>query len=282
MHKVKEHLEKLECLQSKALEKMNSISLECKGGPEDFYYWADIVKDIGDAMEKEARACYYKKVVEAMVEAKEEEELLLKMGVTKEDMAASRFMGYDNWRYSSGRFAPKGRGHYTGGRGGFTPNEYPIKMDEWDEFFEGAEIYDPTRIGMMNMGYSRGRNSGSSNSRGRSSSSGNNGGSPGSSGGGGSSGNRGEGSYGFVEYEYPDSDEWKRSKYGRNYDHWQESRRHYTETKNPEDKKKMNEDAKEHVKDFMESTKEIWTAADPDLKREMKDNIMQLANDMKV
>lgn len=236
MHKVNKHIEELEMLQDKALCKMKEINLCEKGGPEDFYYWADIVKDIGEAMEKEAKACYYKKIVTAMHEFEEEKEMLLKMGVCKEDIAR---MGYDNWRYSSGRYAPTGKGHYVGHKSGFTPNELPIWMDEErEEYFEGAEIYDPTRIGMMSMGYTR------------------------------TDGGR-------IRDQ-------NRSQHGENYDKWNEYRRHYTESKDPKDREMMSKNAKEHVKDFMTTTKEMWKEADPDLRREMRDNIMALANDMKV
>lgn len=64
----------------------------------------DMIKDIAEAEEKCWKACYYKKAVEEMEEDKEWGE-------------ESR-MGYDNWRYSSGRFAPKGLGHKTSSRGG--------------------------------------------------------------------------------------------------------------------------------------------------------------------
>lgn len=64
----------------------------------------DMIKDIAEAEEKCWKACYYKSVVEAMDEA--------------EDWDEDDRMGYDNWRYASGRYAPKGRGHKTGSRGG--------------------------------------------------------------------------------------------------------------------------------------------------------------------
>lgn len=76
----------------------------------------DMIKDITEAEEKCWKACYYKSIVEAMEEAEEWEKM--------EHMDPEGRMGYDNWRYASGRFAPKGRGHHvTGGRGrmGYVP-----------------------------------------------------------------------------------------------------------------------------------------------------------------
>lgn len=63
----------------------------------------DMVKDLAEANEKWVKAKYYETVTMAMEEYDEEE---------------SERYGYDNWRYASGRFAPKGRGH----RSGYTPD----------------------------------------------------------------------------------------------------------------------------------------------------------------
>lgn len=52
----------------------------------------DMIKDIASAEESCMEASYYEVVTEAMTD--------------------SESMGYDRWRYSSGRFAPKGRGTY--------------------------------------------------------------------------------------------------------------------------------------------------------------------------
>lgn len=56
----------------------------------------DMIKDLAEAEEACMEACYYETVTEAMTEDER--------------------MGYDRWRYASGRFAPKGRGTY-----GYTP-----------------------------------------------------------------------------------------------------------------------------------------------------------------
>ena len=53
----------------------------------------DMIKDLASAEESCMEAAYYENVTEAMGEGDER-------------------AGYDRWRYSSGRFAPKGRGSY--------------------------------------------------------------------------------------------------------------------------------------------------------------------------
>lgn len=111
----------------------------------------DMIKDLCEAEEKCWKACYYHQIVEAMKKADEEEK-----------MYGGR-MGYDNWRYSSGRFAPSGRGRYD--PAGYTPNEDGQLPWVHDERME-REIWDDT------MGYSsssnRGGSSGNSgNSNGR-------------------------------------------------------------------------------------------------------------------
>lgn len=71
----------------------------------------DMIKDLCCAI-KDA------KITKEMDEAKEEEELMEKLGGDSE----LRFYGgnrryYDNYRYANGRFAPKGRGNYEPRRG---------------------------------------------------------------------------------------------------------------------------------------------------------------------
>lgn len=85
----------------------------------------DMVKDLAEAEKAAWEKCYYESIVEAM---EEEEEWAKKEG---------HRMGYDRWRYSSGRFAPKGRGHETSmaeatGRAGFMPmDDGPWPEEYW-------------------------------------------------------------------------------------------------------------------------------------------------------
>lgn len=247
MHKLIEHIEKLECLQDRLIR--HAECLEVKDGcKEELYYFCDMIKDCAEAMEKEAKAKYYKTICEAMKKSEEEEELILKMGIPKEDILK---MGYDNWRYSSGRFAPKGKGHYAGGSSGYMPAE------DWEDRFRHAEIYDPTRHDMMPMmGYDDGRKDGSSTRGDRS--------------------NSGSNSMGY-DWNRPGD---IRSQYGQSYEQFKNARKHYTENKDKRDKEEMNESAKHHMADMEYTMKDMWKDADPELKKELKASLTSLVNNL--
>lgn len=108
----------------------------------------DMIKDLCEAEEKLYKACYYKSIVEAMDEEEEKQELMMKIG-----MGGEGRMGYDNWRYDSGRFAPKGHGH----RSGYRPGE------EVDETWMMAEGFGENP--WESMGYSSGQSGGGSTGR---------------------------------------------------------------------------------------------------------------------
>lgn len=96
---------------------------------------ADMIKDLSEAEKSCWEACYYQSICCAMAEAE----------------GSEGSMGYDNWRYSSGRFAPKGSGHYAGYN--FPPmSEFPRHPEM---------IY---RMGYGNSGGGNGGSSGGSNS----------------------------------------------------------------------------------------------------------------------
>lgn len=65
---------------------------------DEAYKIADIIKDMAEAEMYEAKACYYDTIVEAMKEEEEDDD---------------RY-GYNNRRYSSGRYASKGKGMVRG------------------------------------------------------------------------------------------------------------------------------------------------------------------------
>lgn len=71
----------------------------------------DEMGDFTDMMKDLSEARYYDAIVDAM-------------GIPEPEEA--RRMGYDNWRYASGRFAPEGRGSYRPG--------YTMMMDEPRDF----------------------------------------------------------------------------------------------------------------------------------------------------
>lgn len=68
--------------------------------------------------------------------------------------------------------------------------------------------------------------------------------------------------------------------YPTNYERYQDARRHYTETHSPEDKREMDESAREHLDESIESLKDIWREADPEMKRRMKANLSSFVNEM--
>lgn len=132
-------LEELNEIKHKLIE---AVKMELAGGIEavqgqDFVELCevvDMIKDIASAEESCMEASYYEVVTEAMTD--------------------SESMGYDRWRYSSGRFAPKGRGTY-----GYLP-----PYDEGDVITAEPMGYDRTRSNgtmngnmrntrMSNMGY---------------------------------------------------------------------------------------------------------------------------------
>lgn len=82
----------------------------------------DMIKDLAEAEKECWEAAYYESIVKAM----------------KEDEGEK--MGYDDWRYASGRFAPKGRGT----REGYTPTYPTVYSDHMG--------YDDTRMDGR-MGY---------------------------------------------------------------------------------------------------------------------------------
>lgn len=210
----------------------------------------DMIKDLAEAEEKCWKACYYKTVLEQMKKAEEE-------GMQEiPDMPMSWMLpndraGYDSWRYANGQYAPKGHGHHVG-RHGFT---YPYPIGDWR--MDTTRDWDPEMLNER-MGYPKGipGTSGRSESR--------------------HMGTTHHTGMGYHE-DYMDG----RSDYGRAYDKFMNSRRHYTETHSEHDKQEMSMHGKEHVMEAVSAMKEIWSEADPDLRKQMKDSLLGLMNDMK-
>lgn len=213
----------------------------------------DMIKDLSEAEEKCWKACYYKTIVEAMKKSEEAEELALKLEMSgMGDSEGMGRMGYDSWRYSSGRFAPSGHGH----RSGYMPQQ-----------MEEDRYIDPWM-----MGYSGGGRGGSSNSgnSGRSSSSGSSGGSQNGS----SSGSSG-GSYGYDgRMGYSGSER------GHRYDRYNQARMGYHESRDAASKEHMDASSREYVVDVAEAVKEIWKDADPAMRKEIKNKFTALMGEM--
>lgn len=69
-------------------------------------------------------------------------------------------------------------------------------------------------------------------------------------------------------------------RHSKAYNQYRDARRGYTETHSPEHKEKMNEHAKEHMKETVETIKDIWDTADPDLKKKMKADLGHLMDEL--
>ena len=156
-------------------------------------------------------------------------------------------MGYRG-RAENGRFIHRsGRGRSAG----YTP--YMHMIDEYD-------IYDdmPYPMTGYRMGYTDGRSGGAGNY------SGNSGNRSGSSGMGNGSGQSG--------YEHMGN-----GRYGRAYDNYDNYRRHYTETKDPEAKKMMKQSTDEIFDDMENMVESIMKYADASEKPELKQKMVQMA-----
>lgn len=199
----------------------------------------DMVKDLAEAEKAVWEKCYYESIVEAMKEAEEEAK---HMGMTR--------AGYDRWRTSSGRFAPKGTGHETSmrtatGRAGF---DYPYPGPYYPDI-------DNPDIWMNRMGFPDGHPGERTDMGDRKSPS----------------------ATGRAGYS-PDGD-WGMQREPSRYDKYKDSRRHYTDVRTPEAKNQMDGDAKRYMEEAAVTMKEIWKDADPQMQKQMKENLFQLGRE---
>lgn len=70
------------------------------------------------------------------------------------------------------------------------------------------------------------------------------------------------------------------NRYGKAYNEYKTSRKHYTETRSEQDRSEMNSHAAEHIGDTIASMRDIWQSADPELKRRMKADFTNLLEEM--
>ena len=178
-----------------------------------------------------------KRGIEAMDEAEQEEKMYGRMG----------YRG----RARNGRFVHRsGRGRSAG----YTPY-LRMMEDDMDDY----DMYDemPYPMTGYRMGYTDGKRGGN---MGNSSSSGS------------YSGNYGGGNSrsGYESMRQP-------SRYGESYDRYDQNRRHYTETKNPEDKKAMKQSVNEIFSDMENIIDNIMEYADAADKPELKQKFVQMA-----
>ena len=160
-------------------------------------------------------------------------------------------MGYRG-RARNGRFVHRsGRGRSAG---------YAPYLHMMEDGMEEIGMYDdiPYPMTGYRMGYTDGRSGGAGNYSGNS---GNRGGSSGMGNGSGRSG-----------YEHMGN-----SRYGRAYDNYDNYRRHYTETKDPEAKKMMKQSTEEIFDDMESMVESIMKYADASEKPELKQKMLQMA-----
>lgn len=205
--------------------------------------WACVMKDLTEYD-------INKRGIEAMDEAEQEEKFYGRMG----------YRG----RAANGRFVHRsGRGRSAG----YTPYMHMMDdgMDEYDMYDEM-----PYPMTGYRMGYTGGRGGNSGNSGGR--------GNSGSRGGNSNSGNSGSYGYGDGDGRMGYGNVMKNySRYGQAYDRYDQNRRHYTETKDPEDKKAMKESMNEIFSDMESMVENIMEYADASEKPELKQKIVQMA-----
>lgn len=223
------------CDLKKDLVKLFSAELHSKGVDElnadDCGKVTDMIKDLAEAKKYCMEACYYESIVHAMEKAEKEED--------EDDR-----MGYNNRRYASGRYAPKGRGHVMG----FVPYDM-------DDGYISPYRYDPNRMDPM-MGYS-------SNDRGANRS------------------QSGNDRMGYGESDWNADPEMRDHDHSRTYNEYRRAKRHYTETKSQTDKQEMDDRGMRHVHEAIASFKDIWKDADPTMRANMKSAMTALVNDMK-
>ncbi len=203
----------------------------------------DMVKDLSETEEK----CMKKKYYEVMTCLALEED---------GDPEFSQRMGYDNWRYSDGRYASKGHGHRTG----YTPNPFIRGADPYIPYHMRGDMMDGH---MIRMGYDDGDPRGSWN--GETPVTGDMSKSP-----------RNTMGYDLAEY----SDGRSMSVHGMDYDNYKSAKRHYTESHKDEDKMKMNENIEKSTIRAMESLRDMWVDADPRVREKMKKDVGQLFQEM--
>lgn len=201
----------------------------------------DMIYDIAKAEKNCYEAEYYKTVIEAMEEAEEEHE-----------------------RYGYTRY-PK-------------PMPWYKPMVDHEPYID-AYLDNPEYGENMRMGYTGNRGGGTRGGRsgGRSGGSGNSNSTGGNTGGGYSGGRSGY----TEEYGEEERTEMMRDmRYGKPFQDYRMSKKHYTQSKSQADKNEMTSHANEHIADMIATTREMWKDADGDLKKQMKASLTGLLGEM--
>lgn len=217
VHKLSDIKEKLVCaMEGELANGIQNVNTEEAGAV------IDMIKDLADAEKNCYKACYYKSIIETMEEAKEDiedEEMPWWARMFNPEMMRA---GYDNWRYSSGRFAPKGRGH----RSGYIPSTdgHMMRMPTYHDGSYPDYFGDNPRMG-----------------------------------------------YGTRD---------GKGMYGDSYVRYRDAMRHYTDSHSKQDRDEADMRAKEHMAEAMDTFRDIWKDADPELRKKMKADLTNLLGGM--
>lgn len=152
-------------------------------------------------------------------------------------------MGYNSRHYANGRFAPKGRGS----RMGYMPDmmmQFPYIYG----YINDPDFEDNMRNRRMPYQPSGAGNRSQSGSK-----------------------------MGYDDMDWDPDDDPKQSK---EYNEYKRAKRHYTESKSPADKQQMDEHAMKHMNQAMDSFREMWRDADPNMRKRMKADLTALVGEM--
>lgn len=154
-------------------------------------------------------------------------------------------MGYNSRHYANGRFAPKGRGS----RMGYMPDmmmQYPYIYG----YVNDPDFDDEMRHRKMGYQPSGAGNRSQSGSK-----------------------------MGYEDRTWdPDDD----PAHSREYNEYKRAKRHYTESKSPADKQQMDEHAMKHLNQSIDSFREMWKDADPNMRKRIKADLTNLIGEMPV
>lgn len=201
----------------------------------------DMVKDFSEAEEKCMKKKYYEMLVGYMMEE-------------GEDMAELGRMGYDNWKYANGRYAPKGHGHRI--RGGFTP--MPIDPMDSNPHDGGPYWYDPSRMMTHPFGYPVDERDNVHPKTGKTDMN--------------------------ERMGYPiDSmmDAMNPSKYGTMYDEYKTRKKYYTQTGAAADHESMEKSIEDATYDSLDAMKEMWMDAKPETRKKLVADVTMFLEEMK-
>lgn len=171
------------------------------------------------------------------------EKIVKAMEEAEEDPENDR-MGYNSRHYANGRFAPKGRGSKMG----YMPEmmQYPYVYS----YLHDPDFEDAMRNKRLGYYPSGAGNRSQSGSR--------------------------------MGYEDADWDDDYDPKQSREYNEYKKAKRHYTETKSQMDKQMMDEHAMKHMNQTIDSFREMWRDADPNMRKRMKEDLTKLVGEMPV